>query len=122
MDFICDTTQLNQIIINLLKNSEESIGASKDHPGKIIVSIIEIDSSVTVTVEDNGVGFPVNLIDRATEAYVTTRAKGMGLGLSIIKKIAQDHCATLDLANKPTGGAVVSITFNLDQLKLKLNS
>lgn len=122
LDFICDTTQINQIIINLLKNSEESIGVSKDKMGNIAVSIIKIDSGVTLTVEDNGIGFPANLIDRATEAYVTTRSKGTGLGLAIIKKIAQEHCATLDLANKPTGGAVVSIIFNLDQLKLKLNS
>lgn len=122
LDFICDTTQINQIMINLLKNSEESIVDSKTSLGNILVSIVKTGSSAIVTVEDNGIGFPMHLIDKATEAYVTTRSKGTGLGLAIIKKIAQDHCATLDVANKPTGGAVVSITFNLEQLRQKLNS
>ncbi len=119
LDFICDTTQINQIIINLLKNSEESIGGGKTQPGNIIVTIAKTDSNVTLAVEDNGIGFPINLIDKVTEAYVTSRSKGTGLGLAIIKKIAQDHCGILDLANKPEGGAVVSVTFNLDQLQLK---
>ena len=121
LNFICDTTQINQIIINLLKNSEESIGVSKN-TGNILVSIVKTESTVTITVEDDGIGFPMHLIDRATEAYVTTRSKGTGLGLAIIKKIALDHCATLDVANKPTEGAVVSITFNLAQLEQKLNA
>jgi two-component system nitrogen regulation sensor histidine kinase NtrY len=121
LNFICDTTQINQIIINLLKNSEESIGLSRN-TGHILVSIVKTESIVTITVEDDGIGFPIHLIDQATEAYVTTRSKGTGLGLAIIKKIALDHCATLDLANKPTEGAVVSITFNLAQLEKKLNA
>ncbi|BFD46429.1 MAG: PAS domain-containing sensor histidine kinase [Rickettsia endosymbiont of Sergentomyia squamirostris] len=122
IDFICDTTQINQIMVNLLKNAEESIGLTKFQQGVIVVSITKSNHQITITVNDNGVGFQANLIDRATEAYITTRSKGTGLGLAIIKKIAQDHCATLELANKYEGGAVVNITFNLDELKLKINN
>ncbi|MDN3030764.1 MAG: PAS domain-containing sensor histidine kinase [Candidatus Tisiphia sp.] len=121
IDFICDTTQINQIMFNLLKNAEESIGLTKLQEGVITVSITKSDHQIIITVDDNGVGFQANLIDRATEAYITTRSKGTGLGLAIIKKIAQDHCATLELANRLEGGAIINITFNLDELKLKVN-
>ncbi|MCC8416427.1 MAG: PAS domain-containing sensor histidine kinase [Rickettsia endosymbiont of Gnoriste bilineata] len=122
IDFICDTTQINQIMVNLLKNAEESIGITKLQQGVIIVSIAKSDHQIIITVDDNGVGFQENLIDRATEPYITTRSKGTGLGLAIIKKIAQDHCATLELANRLEGGAIINITFNLDALKLKANN
>ncbi|WP_342259534.1 PAS domain-containing sensor histidine kinase [Candidatus Tisiphia endosymbiont of Metellina segmentata] len=122
IDFICDTTQINQIMVNLLKNAEESIGLTRFQQGVIAVSITKSNHQITITVNDNGVGFQANLIDRATEPYITTRSKGTGLGLAIIKKIAQDHCATLELANKYEGGAIVNITFNLDELKLKINN
>lgn len=122
IDFICDTTQINQIMVNLLKNAEESIGLTRFQQGVIAVSITKFNHQITITVNDNGVGFQANLIDRATEAYITTRSKGTGLGLAIIKKIAQDHCATLELANKHEGGAIVNITFNLDELKLKIHN
>ncbi|WP_425360505.1 MULTISPECIES: ATP-binding protein [unclassified Candidatus Tisiphia] len=121
IDFICDTTQINQIMVNLLKNAEESIGLTKLQEGVITVSITKSDHQIIITVDDNGVGFQANLIDRVTEAYITTRSKGTGLGLAIIKKIAQDHCATLELANRLEGGAIINITFNLDELKLKVN-
>ncbi|WP_417904953.1 ATP-binding protein [Candidatus Tisiphia endosymbiont of Micropterix aruncella] len=122
IDFICDTTQINQIMVNLLKNAEESIGLTRFQQGVIAVSITKSNHQITITVNDNGIGFQANLIDRATEAYITTRSKGTGLGLAIIKKIAQDHCATLELANKHEGGAIVNITFNLDELKLKIHN
>ncbi|MFU7502527.1 MAG: ATP-binding protein [Candidatus Tisiphia sp.] len=122
IDFICDTTQINQIMVNLLKNAEESIGLTRFQQGVIAVSITKSNHQITITVNDNGIGFQANLIDRATEPYITTRSKGTGLGLAIIKKIAQDHCATLELKNKYEGGAIVNITFNLDELKLKINN
>ncbi|WP_375318612.1 sensor histidine kinase NtrY-like [Candidatus Tisiphia endosymbiont of Oplodontha viridula] len=122
IDFICDTTQINQIMVNLLKNAEESIRLTRFQQGIITVSITKSNHQVTITVDDNGVGFQANLIDRVTEAYITTRSKGTGLGLAIIKKIAQDHCATLELANRSEGGAIINITFSLDELKLKFNN
>ncbi|XVN42103.1 MAG: PAS domain-containing sensor histidine kinase [Candidatus Rickettsia vulgarisii] len=120
IDFICDITQINQIMVNLLKNSEESIGMTSSKLGVINTYINKSDNQVTITVSDNGVGFPANLINKVAEEYITTRSKGTGLGLAIIKKIAQDHAGVLDLANKSEGGAIVSITFDLSALQLKL--
>ncbi|WP_375326977.1 sensor histidine kinase NtrY-like [Candidatus Tisiphia endosymbiont of Nemotelus uliginosus] len=119
IDFLCDTTQINQIMVNLLKNAEESIQMVRSQLGIITTSISTSQSQIIITVTDNGVGFPPNLISKAAEAYITTRSKGSGLGLAIIKKIAQDHAGTLDLANRPEGGAMVIVTFNIEELQLK---
>ncbi len=62
-----------------------------------------------ITVEDNGPGFPAELIAKLTEPYVTTRARGTGLGLAISKKSLEEHKATLTLANRDAGGAIVTV-------------
>lgn len=120
VSFVCDITQINQIMVNLLKNAEESIVVKgENYQGSIQVIIMTDNSQVIIEVTDNGIGFPSSLIDKATDAYITTRVTGTGLGLAIVKKIAQDHCAILDICNRPEGGACISIVFNLDELKVK---
>nr|WP_284524844.1 ATP-binding protein [Orientia tsutsugamushi] len=68
-------------------------------------------------VQDTGNGFSLDLINYITEPYVTTRLRGSGLGLSIVKKIVEDHFGTLQIRNLPNGGAAVQIIF--DNLKLQ---
>lgn len=117
-DFTCDTTQINQVMINLLKNAEESLEGSNQ--AAIKVNINTSEQFINITVLDNGRGFPPELIGKATESYVTTRSKGMGVGLAIVKRIVEEHCGVLDIANRETGGAVIDIRFNLEELKLKV--
>ena len=73
------------------------------------------DGRGRLTVLDNGAGFPDNILKRAFEPYVTTKAKGTGLGLAVVKKIADEHGARIDLSNRVTGdtvqGAQVSLSF-----------
>jgi len=64
-----------------------------------------------VQVSDNGRGLPKSGRERLTEPYVTTRVKGTGLGLAIVKKIMEDHGGQLHLADRPGGGAVVTLLF-----------
>lgn len=117
-DFTCDTTQINQVMINLLKNAEESLEGSNQAAIKVNVNASE--QFINIAVIDNGRGFPPELIGKATESYVTTRSKGMGVGLAIVKRIVEEHCGVLDIANRETGGAVIDIRFNLEELKLKV--
>jgi len=119
IDFIADVTQINQIMVNLLKNSEESLVDAEDYRAKITITIKKTHDLVSIIVEDNGVGFPSDIIDKATEPYLTTRSKGTGLGLAIVKKIVQDHCGLLKISNK-IGGAVIELIFDLNELKHKL--
>ncbi|XVN40865.1 MAG: PAS domain-containing sensor histidine kinase [Rickettsia endosymbiont of Argas persicus] len=117
-DFMCDTTQMNQVMINLLKNAEESLeGKAK---AKIKVNINIDNQFANITVTDNGKGFPPELIGKATESYVTTSSKGMGVGLAIVKRIVEEHCGILDIANREEGGAVIDIKFDLRELDLKV--
>jgi nitrogen fixation/metabolism regulation signal transduction histidine kinase len=66
-------------------------------------------------VQDTGAGFPDHILKRAFEPYVTTKAKGTGLGLAVVKKIADEHGARVDLKNRIEDGVVqgaqVSLSF-----------
>lgn len=111
LEFICDPTQMHQVVINLLKNSEESIEDAKKE-GKIEVSLYKKDDKVIIVVIDNGSGFPLDAITKATEPYFTTRMKGTGLGLAIVQKIIADHRGQITISNLPGGGAEVKMTFD----------
>jgi nitrogen fixation/metabolism regulation signal transduction histidine kinase len=72
---------------------------------------------VRLTVTDSGAGFAANILQRAMEPYVTTKAKGTGLGLAVVKKIADEHGARLDIGNliedDQIKGAQVSLSFTI---------
>lgn len=118
IDFICDSSQVNQVMLNLIKNSEEALEGH--HAGKIDINIVQINNVLTIQIDDNGPGFSSDLIPRATEAYVTTRLKGTGLGLAIVKKIVQDHLGEMIIQNNKLEGASIKLTFNMNELKFKL--
>jgi nitrogen fixation/metabolism regulation signal transduction histidine kinase len=63
--------------------------------------------AVRLTVSDNGAGFPARILSRAFEPYVTTKAKGTGLGLATVKKIVDEHGARIDIRNRSRTGDVV---------------
>ena len=71
---------------------------------------------VRLSVLDCGAGFAEPILKRAFEPYITTKAKGTGLGLAVVKKIADEHGARIDLGNRLVDGAVlgaqVSLSFN----------
>jgi two-component system nitrogen regulation sensor histidine kinase NtrY len=111
-----DQRQVGQALTNLLQNAVDSIhgrDAAPDlAPGRIVVRVKDIDGRIAVMVEDNGKGLPAENRDRLTEPYVTTRSKGTGLGLAIVKKIMEDHGGELTLADRPEGGAIVTLIFS----------
>lgn len=111
----CDARQIAQALTNLLKNAVEAIDARplsiEGHltQGTIKVQLKLNDGFITLSVEDNGKGLPVEQRHSLTEPYVTTRAKGTGLGLAIVKKIMEDHHGELLLADAPYAGAQVTL-------------
>jgi two-component system nitrogen regulation sensor histidine kinase NtrY len=109
----CDSRQVSQALVNLLKNAIESIqGRDGDAaPGRIWVRLVETTGQVTLVVEDNGRGLPKEGRERLTEPYVTTRAKGTGLGLAIVKKVMEEHRGELILEDREGGGARVKLVF-----------
>jgi two-component system nitrogen regulation sensor histidine kinase NtrY len=109
----CDSRQVSQALVNLLKNAIESIQARDGDPapGRIWVRLVEADGQVTLLIEDNGRGLPKEGRERLTEPYVTTRAKGTGLGLAIVKKVMEEHRGELILEDREGGGARVKLVF-----------
>ncbi len=110
-----DATQLRQLIHNLLVNAQEAAQSVKGQRPCVTVRTETIGSgasqAVRLTVEDNGPGFAANILRRAFEPYVTTKPSGTGLGLPIVKKIADEHDARIELANLGTTGAAVTVVF-----------
>ncbi|ABD45031.1 HAMP domain protein [Ehrlichia chaffeensis str. Heartland] len=108
---VLDKNQINHVFINLFKNACESIDMkSNSIQGLIKISVVDDRDCVNVQIQDNGVGFPEELMEKLTEPYVTTRVQGTGLGLSIVKKILDEHNATISFYNIEDGG-LVKLTF-----------
>jgi nitrogen fixation/metabolism regulation signal transduction histidine kinase len=119
-----DPTQLRQVIHNLLQNAQDST-LEGPHPGSPVEVKTElvpygehngvIQNAVRLTIIDSGVGFPAKILARAFEPYITTKSKGTGLGLAVVKKIIDDHAAKIEIRNRMQGeevvGAQVSILF-----------
>ena len=99
-----DGTMITQALTNLIKNAGEATETYRDsHTGEeyqsqVRVGMTRVDGQVTITIQDNGVGLPEDRA-RLFEPYVTTRDKGTGLGLPIVKKIIEEHAGTLTLTD-----------------------
>jgi nitrogen fixation/metabolism regulation signal transduction histidine kinase len=128
-----DAGQLRQVIHNLIANAQEAIagaraaaaGSDAAELPRIVVRTepVSVDdmsgagipaTGVRLAVEDNGPGFPANILRRAFEPYVTTKPSGTGLGLAMVKKIIDEHGARIELVNRNVGspgGATVTIVF-----------
>ena len=115
---VCDRRQLGQALTNLVKNAVEAIEENGEPhvPGVIAMSIRTDDRRLHLVLADNGPGLPVER-DRLTEPYMTTRKRGTGLGLAIVRKIVEDHLGTLALRDRPGGGTLVEIDFDLRALR-----
>ena len=100
-----DTNQLRQVIHNLLQNAQDALAGAGN--ACIRVSTERMGNKVQLAIDDNGSGFPENIIQRAFEPYVTTKPKGTGLGLAIVKKIIDEHHGVIHLENLTEGATVM---------------
>jgi nitrogen fixation/metabolism regulation signal transduction histidine kinase len=102
-----DSTLLRQVIHNLMQNAQDALAGHA-------APCVEVDThlknhTVCLTVTDNGAGFPEHLMTRLFEPYATTKAKGTGLGLAVVKKIVEEHQGKIQIENIKTGGAAIRI-------------
>ena len=108
-----DSTLLRQVIHNLLQNAQDALA---DHAApRVEVSTSLSADAVCLAVNDNGGGFPEHLMARLFEPYATTKAKGTGLGLAVVKKIVEEHQGKIQIENLKTGGAAIRIALPVHQ-------
>lgn len=112
-----DAQQLRQVIHNLLQNAQDATEGRELREVLLRTQYNEASRRVRLVVQDTGSGFPDHILKRAFEPYVTTKAKGTGLGLAVVKKIADEHGARIDLKNRFDGGVIqgaqVSLSFGV---------
>jgi nitrogen fixation/metabolism regulation signal transduction histidine kinase len=114
-----DAEQLRQVLHNLLQNAQDAteLASHSEMTPSVIVRTQWVASAqrVRLVVLDHGSGFPEHILKRAFEPYVTTKSRGTGLGLAVVKKIADEHGARIDLSNRVVHdileGAQVSLSF-----------
>ena len=110
-----DAQQLRQVIHNLVQNAQDAQEGMANALVTLKTDYSKLSGRVRLSVRDNGAGFPEHILKRAFEPYVTTKVKGTGLGLAVVKKIADEHGARIDISNRVTegivSGAQVSLSF-----------
>ncbi len=122
-DILGDPTQLRQVIHNIVQNAIDAATEIHSEPEiqirtetvNYVGLVNQTEKLVRLSVADNGPGFSPRILTRAFEPYVTSKAKGTGLGLAVVKKIIDEHGARIELKNRMRDtvirGARISILF-----------
>lgn len=103
-----DPARLRQVLHNLLQNSQDALSTISDP--RIWVRTELSKNNVLLSITDNGTGLPESIQAKIFEPYITTKPKGTGLGLPIVKKIIDEHGGTILIKNIEPHGAQVLIT------------
>jgi two-component system sensor kinase FixL len=111
-----DEIQIQQILVNLVKNSMDAISEIGQQNGRIEIRVSDISNEVVVAVSDNGPGVPAKLRPQIFESFFTTKPKGVGLGLSICKNIAAAHGGSLSFESPHGGGSCFTLKLPLEHI------
>jgi nitrogen fixation/metabolism regulation signal transduction histidine kinase len=102
-----DPSLLRQVLVNLMKNAQEALH-DREAPHIRVDTALE-GERIALGVEDNGPGFPEELKSRMFEPYATTKPRGTGLGLPVVKKIVEEHHGEIEVRNLEGGGARICV-------------
>jgi nitrogen fixation/metabolism regulation signal transduction histidine kinase len=110
---LADPQQVRQMLHNLVQNAQDAMAGV--HEGRVLVRTRRSESGrwVRLTVIDQGTGFAEHILKRAFEPYVTTKSKGTGLGLAVVKKMMDEHGGQVDISNRVVDGKVVGAQVSL---------
>jgi PAS domain S-box-containing protein len=106
-----DRIQLQQVLLNLIVNAIEAMGATNEGPRELLISTAKVETGgVLVAVQDSGPGLDAAMLDRVFESFYTTKPAGLGLGLSICRSIIEAHGGRLWASRNPRRGASFQFT------------
>jgi signal transduction histidine kinase len=111
-----DRVQIRQVILNLVRNGIEAMSTVNDWPRILWVESLFTDNGkLEVVISDSGEGLDPEIADRMFEAFITTKADGMGMGLSICRTIVEAHGGTLWWSAREPKGASFHFTLPVSQ-------
>jgi two-component system, LuxR family, sensor kinase FixL len=111
MAALIDKIQIQQVVVNLVRNAIEAMAQSRE---KILTVVTRREGDyLAVTVSDTGPGPSRDVVERLFKPFVTTKEKGMGIGLSICRQIIEAHAGRIGIENPDTGGARFTFTLPL---------
>jgi nitrogen fixation/metabolism regulation signal transduction histidine kinase len=111
-----DAVRLRQALHNLIKNALEAIGETHKPQLQVSTRVLHEDGEhwVELSVADNGPGLPNDFGERWFEPYTSSKSRGTGLGLAVVKKIAEEHGGSVRAENRTQGGAQFTVRLPLD--------
>tara|TARA_R110000824_G_scaffold211072_5_gene397051 strand:+ start:2526 stop:4058 length:1533 start_codon:yes stop_codon:yes gene_type:complete len=111
-----DRVQIQQVMVNLMRNAIEAM--SDSIPKKLHIGVTSIDDKrVEIAVSDSGTGIDQELGDRIFDPFASTKGSGMGLGLSICRTIIEAHGGTIRAEPNPDGGTIFRVTLEKAELE-----
>jgi signal transduction histidine kinase len=115
-----DRVQLQQVILNLLRNAADAMSAVHDRPRRVLVRTkCESHGNVLLSVEDAGVGLDRHNIDKIFDSFYTTKSGGMGIGLSVSRSIIERHRGRLWA--EPNDGPGAKFSFSIPRCQTPLH-
>jgi signal transduction histidine kinase len=115
-----DRERFRQSIVNILTNAYQAIEEKgSEEPGTVLITTYKEDDNVIINTSDNGVGFDMAVKSRLFEPLFSTKAFGVGLGLSITRQIIEQHGFKMDMQGEKGKGASVTITIPVKDTEQK---
>lgn len=107
----CDRIQIEQVVLNLVRNAMDALEEAP-RQGRELTIRTQADTGDTIqlTVEDSGRGFEAHESEQMFETFFTTKAEGLGMGLSISRTIIEEHGGRLWAGPRPGGGAIFHVS------------
>jgi two-component system sensor kinase FixL len=100
-----DRVQIQQVLVNLMRNGLEAMSGSQRRE-LVVTTVLRDQETIEISVADSGPGLAPEVAEHLFQPFVSTKPSGMGLGLSICRRIVEAHCGQLWSEANPTGGTI----------------
>jgi signal transduction histidine kinase len=111
---LADKDRIVQVFMNIIANALQAIAAAKkdgeEQSGQLTLSVKRTDHKISVAISDTGAGIAPEHLSKVFDPFFTTKMTGAGLGLSITKKIVDEHHGSLEIDSRPGQGTTFTVT------------
>jgi two-component system, LuxR family, sensor kinase FixL len=105
---MADKVQIQQVLLNLMRNAIEAMETSEKR--ELVISTMATGDVIAISVADTGGGIPADVKNQLFQPFFTTKRYGMGVGLSISRTIVEAHGGTIEVEENSPGGTVFRVT------------